>query len=87
MGFYRRALGIGLVLMAAWTPRIVPRVAVRGRGYVAGIGRSPRLGLGAWRGYECLRAVMAGTVQAVASAEQAVPARNAGDAGKGEAWR
>ena len=84
-GLYRRALGLGLVLTVARTPRIAPRMAVRGRGYVAGIGWSPRLGLGAWRGCECARAVMAGTVQAVASVEQAAPAQNAGDAGKGEA--
>ena len=45
-GLYRRALGLGLVLTAVRTPRIALRMAVRGRGYVVGIGRTPRLGLG-----------------------------------------
>ena len=44
--FYRRALGLGLVLTAARTPRIAPRVAVRGRGYVARIKGISDLGSG-----------------------------------------
>jgi len=46
LGFYRQALGLGLVLTAAWTPRIAPRVAVRGRDYVARIKGISDLGSG-----------------------------------------
>jgi hypothetical protein len=46
LGFYRLALGLGLVLMATRTPMIAPWVAVRGRSYVARIARLCGAGLG-----------------------------------------